>query len=368
MRFGLIVPWMLACLVNAATAQVSIGIGLPSVSIGINVPVYPDMVPVPGYPVYYAPQMQSNFFFYDGMYWVYQRDAWYASEWYDGPWGLVEPEYVPLYVLRIPVSYYRDPPVYFRGWVSNAPPRWGEHWGNDWERRRNGWDRWDHNARPILAPLPIYQRQFTGDRYPHGEQQRALRDQNYRYQPRDADVRQHVQDRTPRGAPAAAPAAPRQAQQQQPPPQQGGQAVARPRPPQGATEDARRAAPAQGQVQPQPQVAPGPSAPREAGRSQPPAAPQRGEPAPGAGAGQKTIPRGESMQGQARGQGPAQGQAPGPSQGQGQGQGQGQVQGQGRDRGEQRGGEERGGQERGGQERGGQERGGQERGGQERSR
>ena len=77
---------------TSAIAQVSIGIGLPGVSIGINLPLYPELVRVPGYPVYYAPRLDSNYFFYDGMYWVYQEDNWYASSWYNGPWGLVDPE------------------------------------------------------------------------------------------------------------------------------------------------------------------------------------------------------------------------------------------------------------------------------------
>ena len=127
---------MLLCSITSAAAQVSVGIGLPGVSIGINLPVYPQLVPVPGYPVYYAPQVNSNYFFYDGMYWVYQRDNWYASSWYNGPWELVAPEAVPLFVLRVPVRYYRQPPAYFRGWRSDAPPRWGEHWGNAWEQRQ----------------------------------------------------------------------------------------------------------------------------------------------------------------------------------------------------------------------------------------
>src|SRR5512144_1580200 len=118
---------------GSAPAQVSVAIGLPGVSVGINLPVYPELVRVPGYPVYYAPQVSSNYFFYDGMYWVYQRDSWYASSWYNGPWGLVAPEAVPLYVLRVPVRYYRRPPAYFHGWRADAPPRWGDHWGNSWE-------------------------------------------------------------------------------------------------------------------------------------------------------------------------------------------------------------------------------------------
>jgi hypothetical protein len=207
MRYGLIVLWMLFCSATSAIAQVSIGIGLPGVSIGINLPLYPELVPVPGYPVYYAPRLNSNYFFYDGAYWVYERDNWYASSWYNGPWGLVAPEVVPLYVLRIPVRYYRDPPGYFRGWRADVPPRWGNHWGNEWEQRRRGWDKWNRSSVPAPAPLPVYQRKYTGDRYPRVEQQPVLHSQNYRYQPRDPVVRQHYQEH-------AAPRAPVQREQQ----------------------------------------------------------------------------------------------------------------------------------------------------------
>ena len=205
MRNGIIVLWMLLCSITSAAAQVSVGIGLPGVSIGINLPVYPEFVRVPGYPVYYAPQLSSNYFFYDGMYWVYQRDNWYASTWYNGPWELVAPEVVPLFVLRIPVRYYRQPPLYFRGWNSNAPPRWGEHWGNAWEQRRSGWDHWNRSAVPAPAPLPVYQRQYSGNRYPRVEQQQVLQSQNYRYQPRDAVAQQHYQTQRIQSAPAPSP-------------------------------------------------------------------------------------------------------------------------------------------------------------------
>jgi hypothetical protein len=210
MRYGLIVLWMLFWSVTSAIAQVSIGVAFPGVSIGINLPLYPEFERVPGYPVYYAPRVDANFFFYDGMYWVYQRDNWYASSWYNGPWGRVGPEVVPLFVLRIPVRYYRVPPAYFRGWRPDAPPRWGEHWGNQWEQRRSGWDRWDRNSVAAPAPLPVYQRQYSRDRYPHVEQQHTLHAQNYRYEPRDAVVRQHYQEQAAqRRAPA-----PSQRQQQ----------------------------------------------------------------------------------------------------------------------------------------------------------
>lgn len=255
MRYVLIVLWMLFCSVTPALAQVSvgIGIGMPGVSIGINLPVYPQLVRVPGYPVYYAPRLQANFFFYDGLYWVYQSDRWYASSWYNGPWGLVAPEYVPVYVLRVPVRYYRSPPGYFRGWRPDAPPRWGQHWGPEWEQRRSGWDRWNRRSVPAPAPLPVYQRRYSGDRYPQAEQdQRALHSQRYRYQPREAVVRQHYQERALQPGPAPDQGGKRgtpeerrarqDAQRSSPSPrQQGAPADARPGPPQEAGRREQRA-------------------------------------------------------------------------------------------------------------------------------
>ncbi|HEY8100892.1 MAG TPA: hypothetical protein VIF82_09060 [Burkholderiaceae bacterium] len=194
---------MLPMLFGSATAihaQVSVGIGLPGINIGINMPVYPRLVLVPGYPVYYDPYVNANYFFYDGMYWVYQDDNWYASSWYNGPWQLVDPFYVPEFLLRIPVRYYHRPPPYFRNWRADAPPHWGEHWGRDWEARRSGWNRWDHRAAPRPAPLPNYQRQYSEGRYPRdAEQQRAIRSEQYRYQPHEAVTRQHFEQQGNRG-------------------------------------------------------------------------------------------------------------------------------------------------------------------------
>lgn len=199
-----------------AETQISIGVSIPGVNIGINMPAYPQFERVPNYPVYYAPRAQTNFFFYDGLYWVYQQDNWYSSAWYDGPWYAVGPRAVPLYVLRIPVRYYRHPPPYFSGWRRDAPPRWGEHWGHDWERQRSGWDRWQRSAAPAPAPLPQYQRQYSGERYPRAEQQQHdLQGRNYRYQPRDAEVQQ----RYPQQALPAVVPSPRRAEQPAPRPQ-----------------------------------------------------------------------------------------------------------------------------------------------------
>jgi hypothetical protein len=219
MRYLLIASSLLLGSVTSAQAQVSVGIGLPSVEIGINVPVYPELVVVPGYPVYYDPRASSNYFFYDGVYWVYAGDNWYASSWYNGPWQLVRPEHVPLYVLRVPVRYYRHPPPYFRHWHADGPPRWGEHWGRGWERRRAGWDHWDRRAVPRPAPLPVYQRQYSGDRYPHApEQQHSIRSEQYRYRPREAVTRERFEHRGDQGGWRGEPQRPPPGQQRPPPP------------------------------------------------------------------------------------------------------------------------------------------------------
>lgn len=244
MRYLLLALPLLLGTVTTVEAQVSVG-----VSIGINVPVYPQLIRMPGYPVYYDPRASSNYFFYDGLYWVFRDDDWYSSGWYNGPWQAIDPEYVPLFVLRIPVRYYRNPPAYFRGWAADAPPRWGEHWGGDWQQRRSGWDQWNRRAVPAAAPLPSYQRQYSGARYPQAvEQQRAIRSSDYRYQPREAVSRQQFQQ---------APASRTQQEQQRP---QLRTAEPQPQPqaqPQGQHPQAEQQRPqtrmAQPQSQPQPQ-------------------------------------------------------------------------------------------------------------------
>jgi hypothetical protein len=272
--------------------------------------------------------MDANYFFYDGMYWVYQGDDWYASSWYNGPWSFVDSYSVPLYVLRVPVSYYRQPPAYFRGWQSNAPPRWGQHWGRDWEQRRNGWDRWRRSSAPAPAPLPAYQRKYTGDRYPKVDNQQVLHNKNYRYQPRDTVVREHVKQQGQQKAPASAvghePA--QRGRQEMPaainpmhnPKQQGAPADPHTQPAQRGGEHAQKAAPVQ--APPQQYAPPGNDKRQQQGHEQKP--PQRQQQGPAA-VHEQQQPGAAPQHGQ---------QAPNP-QGQESGRDHGQGQGQGRDEG-----------------------------------
>lgn len=183
--------------------------------VDVDLPAYPEMEPIPDSPVYYAPAVDANYFYYDGLYWDFYSDGWYSSPWYNGPWTFVDPVYVPTYVLWIPVGYYRRPPAYFRGWHPHRPPRWGQHWGADWQRRHNEVYR-GRAANVGRAPLPQYQRQYTRENYPRGlPQQAAIHRQQFGYQPRESVGRQQYQSRgiAPNPAQRAVPA--------QPQPQQG---------------------------------------------------------------------------------------------------------------------------------------------------
>lgn len=217
MRSLIVALSLLLCPAAWVHAESNVSVGI---SIGINVPVYPRLVLVPGYPVYYAPHLRMNYFFYDGMYWVYRNDGWYVSSWYNGPWYWVEPEYVPLFVLRIPVRYYRYPPPYFRGWRVDAPPRWGEYWGRDWEDRHRDWNRWDRRAIPRPAPLPAYQQRYSGDRYPRVTEQQRIQSDRYRYRPREDVTRQYFRQQGDQGRTRAAPQSPESMNPQRRMPQQ----------------------------------------------------------------------------------------------------------------------------------------------------
>ena len=311
MRYLLVVMLLVLSPLNSALGQVSIQIGLPSVSIGFSQAYYPELVAVPGYPVYYAPGSEANFFFYDGLYWVYERDNWYASSWYDGPWSMVAPFDVPFFILRVPVQYYRHPPAYFRGWHRDAPPRWGDHWGHDWEQRRSGWDRWDRRSAPAPAPLPVYQKQYSGERYPPPQQQQVLQSEHYRHAPGDDAVKKVYQEQRQHAA--------------QPAPQRPEPAREAPR----AQQPAREAPHAQEPAKEAPHMQQQPA--REAPRAQQPAreAPHAQQPA-------KEAPRAQPARAPEQDKGPPQGKPQGKDQDKGQDKGQDQgkdkEQGRGRDK------------------------------------
>ena len=90
MRLGIVVLWMLLFSADPGHGPGERPNRFPSINIGINVPVYPELVLVPGYPVYYDPRADWNYFFYDGLYWVYQETTGTRAAGTTGPgvwWG-----------------------------------------------------------------------------------------------------------------------------------------------------------------------------------------------------------------------------------------------------------------------------------------
>ncbi len=173
--------------------------------IDVDVPEYPEMVPVADSPVYYAPGVASNYFFYDGLYWDFYNDGWSSSPWYNGPWSIIDPIYVPTYILWVPIRYYRHPPSYWRGWNAQRAPRWGERWGREWQVRHNEIFRGSGRPGHARAPLPEYQRSYNHSNYPRAPQQQSmLHSQNYGYRPQENTVRQQYDRRGMSAAPAPA--------------------------------------------------------------------------------------------------------------------------------------------------------------------
>ena len=170
MRYLLLAACMLLGTAMPATARAEVGFDTPGFVIGINVPPHPRLVRVPGYPVYYAPRLHLNLFYYDGEYWLFKRGNWYASDWTDGPWQRVPPYDVPRDILRVPLRYYRNPPPFFYAWSPDAPPFWGDYWGPGWRAHRPDFDRprrdfdWRHH---LASGRDFGAHRFGRDR--HGE-------------------------------------------------------------------------------------------------------------------------------------------------------------------------------------------------------
>jgi hypothetical protein len=81
----------------------------------------PPLVVVPGTPVYYAPALSVNFFYYGGRYYTFHEGAWFSAIAYNGPWVFAPVARVPRPVLAVPVRYYKVPPGHGH---PGGPPPW----------------------------------------------------------------------------------------------------------------------------------------------------------------------------------------------------------------------------------------------------
>jgi hypothetical protein len=91
---------------TAADVQIHIGLGVPPIVLSAP----PQLVVVPGTPVYYAPNVSANLFFYQGRYYTVANGVWAVAPAYTGPWAVIQIGQVPAPVVAVPVEYYKIPP------------------------------------------------------------------------------------------------------------------------------------------------------------------------------------------------------------------------------------------------------------------
>src|SRR5262245_26427549 len=119
---------VVAVAASALAGDVNIGINIggppapPPPPMVIEEP--PRLLVVPSSPVYYAPSVPYNFFYYDGRYWTFNAGNWFWGGSVRGPWTYAAVGYVPRPVLAVPVRYYKVPPGHLKH-------RGRGHWDDD---------------------------------------------------------------------------------------------------------------------------------------------------------------------------------------------------------------------------------------------
>ncbi|WAC07473.1 MAG: hypothetical protein OS130_14830 [Thermodesulfobacteriota bacterium] len=91
--------------------DVHIGIGV-SVLPMVMMPAPPAVVLIPNTPVYYAPDMGMDMFFYSGYWYRRHHNYWFRAAYYNGPWMYMSPRRVPAVVMNAP--YHKIPPGHMK--------------------------------------------------------------------------------------------------------------------------------------------------------------------------------------------------------------------------------------------------------------
>jgi hypothetical protein len=102
---------------RASDVKINIGVGVPPLVLSAP----PQLVVVPGTPVYYAPEVSANLFFYKGRYYTVANGVWSRAPAYNGPWAVIQIGQVPAPVAAVPVEYYKIPPGQLK---KHGPPPW----------------------------------------------------------------------------------------------------------------------------------------------------------------------------------------------------------------------------------------------------
>src|SRR3989475_12979112 len=86
---------LLAAPARGADVHIGINIGVPPPPPPVVVEAPPPLMVVPQTPVYYAPSLPYNYFYYGGVYSTLHDDHWVYPPSFNGPWAFVTVERLP---------------------------------------------------------------------------------------------------------------------------------------------------------------------------------------------------------------------------------------------------------------------------------
>ncbi len=143
----------------------------------------PELIVIPETYVYVAPDIDVDFFFWNGWWWRFWEGRWYRSRYYNRGWGYYNN--VPSFYFDVDPGwrgYYRDRNWYGHRWNYERIPnqRLQQNWSS-WEKNRY-WERQRTWGVQSYQPRPQQQRQEL----------RQQRQQQYQQRP---EVQQHQQQR-----------------------------------------------------------------------------------------------------------------------------------------------------------------------------
>jgi hypothetical protein len=122
-----------AGLAGQAQANINVNINIGPPPVVITEP--PELIMMPGLRIYFVPSYSFDIFYYDGYWWSPRGNSWYRSRSHSGPWGVIQRNYVPAPLFRVPRDYRS---VYKK----ERPVRFGE-----WKKQRQSQIGYRHNER-----------------------------------------------------------------------------------------------------------------------------------------------------------------------------------------------------------------------------
>ena len=92
----------------------------------------PAVVLIPGTPVYYAPDVGIDLFFYSGRWYRKHNGYWYRATYYNGPWAYMSAQRVPTVLVHLPPDYYNVLPGHQRIPYGQLKKHWKK-----WDKERH---------------------------------------------------------------------------------------------------------------------------------------------------------------------------------------------------------------------------------------